>query len=221
MIRFEGIYKKYKNAKTEILEDLNFRIHDGDFIILRGEKGKSTLLRFIYMMDKPTSGDIFYNEDKMSKYRFSFQKAKLRRKIAYADEQIWLLEDRTVYQNIKISVDLLKIKNKERIERVEKIINYFDLGELQNLKASQLSMQEKVLVILARELIKKPEVVILDEVFEKLKKENKDKLLNYLYKLNDERKTVIIVVSKENIFNESIVKNVYLSGGKINVESDQ
>ena len=170
-------------------------------------------------MDKPTSGDIFYNEKKLNKFRFSFQRAKIRRQFGYIDQDLWLLDDRTVYENIKISTDLLKVKSKERKERVDEILAYFELENIKKQKIGQLSYQEKILVELSRELVKKPELLILDEVFEKLKKNNKEKLLKHLYKINEEGTTVIAVTSEENLFDERI-RVIDLDGGKTDVESD-
>ncbi len=219
MIKFEDIHKKYKNADYEVLDGLNLEISDGEFIHLKGKSGKSTVLHFIYLMDRPTSGKVFYGEKELNKLRFNFQRAKVRRKIGYVDQDLWLLDDRTVYENIKISTDLLKIKGKERKERVEEMLAYFDLENIKKSKIGQLSYQQKILVELSRELAKKPEVLILDEVFEKLKKNNKEKLLKHLYKINEEGTTVIAVTSEENLFDERI-RVIDLDGGKTDVESD-
>ena len=219
MIKFEDIHKKYKGANYEVLDGVDLEIADGEFIHLKGGQGKSTLLRFLYLMDKPTSGGVYYNEKNLNKFRFSFQTAKIRRVLGYIDQDLWLFEDRSVYENIKISTDLLKIKNKERKERVQEIMEYFGIESIKNHKISQLSYQEKILVEISRELAKKPEVLIIDEVFEKLKKENKEKLLKRLYAINEEGITIIAVTSEENLFDER-VKAVNLDGGKINVESN-
>ena len=170
-------------------------------------------------MDRPTSGKVFYGEKELNKLKFNFQRARIRRKIGYVDQDLWLLDDRTVYENIKISTDLLKVKSKERKERVDEILAYFDLENIKKQKIGQLSYQEKILVELSRELAKKPEVLILDEVFEKLKKNNKEKLLKHLYKINEEGTTVIAVTSEENLFDERI-RVIDLDGGKTDVESD-
>ena len=219
MIKFEDIHKKYKNADYEVLSGLNLEISNGEFIHLKGKSGKSTVLHFIYLMDRPTSGKVFYEEKELNKLRFNFQRARVRRKIGYVDQDLWLLDDRTVYENIKISTDLLKMKSKERKERVEEIMEYFDLGSIRKQKIGHLSYQEKILVELSRELVKKPEVLILDEVFEKLKKNNKEKLLKHLYKINEEGTTVIAVTSEDSLFDERI-RVIDLDGGKIDVESD-
>ena len=219
MIKFEDIHKKYKNADYEVLDGLNLEISDGEFIHLKGKSGKSTVLHFIYLMDRPTSGKVFYGEKELNKLKFNFQRVRIRRKIGYVDQDLWLLDDRTVYENIKISTDLLKVKSKERKERVDEILAYFDLENIKKQKIGQLSYQEKILVELSRELVKKPELLILDEVFEKLKKNNKEKLLKHLYKINEEGTTVIAVTSEENLFDERI-RVIDLDGGKTDVESD-
>ena len=219
MIKFEDIHKKYKNADSEVLDGLNLEISDGEFIHLKGKSGKSTVLHFIYLMDRPTSGKVFYGEKELNKLKFNFQRSRIRRRIGYVDQDLWLLDDRTVYENIKISTDLLKVKSKERKERVDEILAYFDLENIKKQKIGQLSYQEKILVELSRELVKKPELLILDEVFEKLKKNNKEKLLKHLYKINEEGTTVIAVTSEENLFDERI-RVIDLDGGKTDVESD-
>ena len=114
---------------------------------------------------------------------------------------------------------ITNIRKKERKERVDEILAYFDLENIKKQKIGQLSYQEKILVELSRELVKKPELLILDEVFEKLKKNNKEKLLKHLYKINEEGTTVIAVTSEENLFDERI-RVIDLDGGKTDVESD-
>ena len=111
------------------------------------------------------------------------------------------------------------MKSKERKERVDEILANFELENIKKQKIGQLSYQEKILVELSRELVKKPELLILDEVFEKLKKNNKEKLLKHLYKINEEGTTVIAVTSEENLFDERI-RVIDLDGGKTDVESD-
>lgn len=177
----------YKAKGTAILKNINMSVSKGDFITITGPSGsgKSTLLRLINALISPTSGEILYYGKNLS----SYDPVELRRYINLCFQTPHLFGD-TSYDNLsfpfhirKAEVDSRLMEEKVRIFNLEKEILYKDI--------KNLSGGEKQRIALARSLMFKPDILLLDEVTSSLDESNTSVLENIISELNRESVTVL------------------------------
>ena len=195
MIKFENVSFKYKNGEN-ILENLNFKINEGEFISIVGKNGtgKSTILNLMAGIIKPTKGNIFIDDiDTKSKKHF----IELRKKIGIVfqnpDNQILFPR---VYEDIEFALKNLEIEN--RRERIEEALNLVNMKEFKEKDTYELSLGQKQRINIASVLAVKPKYIILDEPTTMIDSMEKDNIYNCLQKLKKQGYTIIFVTNNIN-----------------------
>ncbi len=182
------------------LEDVTLDIQKGEFISLLGPSGcgKTTLLRIIADLLHPTEGTISVAGD-------TPKNARLSRKYGIVFQNSVLYDWRTVRKNIRLPLEVMKIKKEEWDERVDSMLELVGLTDFGSHYPRQLSggMQQRVSI--ARALAINPEILLMDEPFSALDEFTREKLQDDLLKIwRRTSKTVIFVT-------HNIAESVYLS----------
>ena len=200
MIKINNIHKSYgeKNNQFEVLKGISLNIEEGDFVVLLGASGsgKSTLLNVVSGLEKPDSGEVFYNNENITVLSDK-QLTEFRKKnIGFIFQQYYLLPNLNVEKNVKMGADLAN--NKE----YEKIIEAVGLKEKRLKYPHELSGGEQQRVCVARALAKKPAVLFLDEPTGALDEETGRLVLDYICSLQKKLNfTIIMVTHNANIAN--------------------
>ena len=144
--------------------NITFHIPKGELVFLMGPTGagKSTVLRTIYKDVSITDGELYINGEDIKKLP-KRQIPRFRRKIGMIFQDYRLIQDRTVYENIALPLQIAGQKKKEIRHKVHEIINKVGLENRQKNYPSQLSGGEKQRVSIARALVKDPIVILADE----------------------------------------------------------
>ncbi|MDE6208265.1 MAG: ABC transporter ATP-binding protein [Lachnospiraceae bacterium] len=198
MIKINNIHKSYgeKNNQFEVLKGISLSIEEGDFVVLLGASGsgKSTLLNVVSGLEKPDSGEVFYNNENITVLSDK-QLTEFRKKnIGFIFQQYYLLPNLNVEKNVKMGADLTN--NKE----YEKIIEAVGLKEKRLKYPHELSGGEQQRVCVARALAKKPAVLFLDEPTGALDEETGRLVLDYICSLQKKLNfTIIMVTHNANI----------------------
>ncbi|WP_370389799.1 methionine ABC transporter ATP-binding protein [Snodgrassella alvi] len=211
MIIFENIKKTYIKNKQEVhaLNDINLTVDTGDIYGLIGWSGagKSSLIRLVNQLEKPTSGIVKVDGVDLNKLDVKAQRAH-KKKIGMIFQHFNLLESKTVAQNIAIPLVLQGI-NKEEIERrVEAMLSYVDLSGKKASYPSQLSGGQKQRVGIARALITEPSILLCDEATSALDPQTTLSILKLLKQINSERNITILLVTHEMEVISSICNKV-------------
>jgi ABC-type nitrate/sulfonate/bicarbonate transport system ATPase subunit len=179
VVSFDHVRKIYLPQKTVALENVNFTVERGEFVILVGPsgEGKSTILKLIAGLEMPTAGKVV----KPARVGMSFQSAALLP---------WL----SVYENVAFGLRGHLPKNKIR-PQVEKYIAMVGLRGLEKKRPSELSGGQAARVGLARSLAIDPEVLLLDEPFAALDAKTTYDLHRDIEKIWRETKKTIVMVS--------------------------
>lgn len=202
---------RYKDNEKVILDRIKIDINKGDCISIIGESGsgKSTLLKICGDLIEVKEGSIKFKGKEYS----SYEATDLRKKISYFI-QIPYLFGNTVYDNLEFP---FKIRNKEvDNERIINLLKIFNLKEdIMNKNINLLSGGEKQRIAFIRNIIFKPEVLLLDEITSALDADNTKIIEDYIEKLNKQGVTILWVThskkQSETIFN----KRITISKGKI------
>lgn len=211
MIIFENIKKTYIKNKQQVhaLNDINLTVDTGDIFGLIGWSGagKSSLIRLVNQLEKPTSGIVKVDGVDLNKLDVKAQRAH-KKKIGMIFQHFNLLESKTVAQNIAIPLVLQGI-NKEEIERrVEAMLSYVDLSGKKASYPSQLSGGQKQRVGIARALITEPSILLCDEATSALDPQTTLSILKLLKQINSERNITILLVTHEMEVISSICNKV-------------
>lgn len=191
MIKLTEISKNFHNCKA--LCGINLMIPHNEFVAITGNSGsgKSTLLSIISGLEKPTSGQVFYNQQDISKFTDKEISEFRNRRIGFIFQNFFLIPEYTVLQNIEMP--LLLRKTKDRQQKCKEML--FEVGLLSkiNEKTCHLSGGEQQRCAIARALISDPEILFADEPCGNLDSANSAIIMELLGKLKDKGKTIILV----------------------------
>ena len=162
MIRIEHLRKEYPNVTP--LKDVNVEIHDGDVISVIGPSGtgKSTLLRCINLLERPTSGRIWVDDVEITNPKCDIN--KVRQKMGMVFQSFNLFGHRTVIENIMMApMDLLGKSKQEAYDTGMRLLRTVGLAEKALNYPDALSGGQKQRIAIARTLAMDPDVILFDE----------------------------------------------------------
>ncbi len=165
ILEAKNLTKTFPNVERQILTDVSLKIDEGDFISILGESGsgKSTLLSILGGMDKPDSGEVFFEEKSLTSLSEK-ELAKLRRtKLGFVFQFFNLAPYLTVEENIILPMVLDNKSSKEYNVKFRELVEYLRLGDLLKKMPNKLSGGEQQRVAIARGLIYQPKIIYLDE----------------------------------------------------------
>lgn len=215
MIKFENVTKKFGNG-TIAVEDVSFEIPKEEFIFICGPSGagKTTLLRLLIRDFLPTAGSIFLNDWNITKLP-ARKIPHLRRRVGMVFQDFKLLEDRTVFENVSLALEILGEKEKKIKERVDEVLAALDLANQANLFPVQLSGGEMQRTVLARAMVAKPEVLLADEPTGNLDPGTAWEIIKLLGEINKAGTTVIMATHNVDIVDSLGKRVIKIDKGKI------
>ena len=199
MLQTRNIFKWVNNGSNRIflLKDINLHINQGDFVSIMGPSGsgKSTLLHILGMLDEPSEGEYFFEQQEVFKLKEKQRSALYKQKIGFVFQAYHLIDELTVYENIETPLIYQDMKSAERKAVVSDLLDRFNIVGKKDLFPSQLSGGQQQLVGIARALAVKPTVILADEPTGTLNSKQGDELMELFKKLNEEDGVTIIQVT--------------------------
>jgi len=193
MIKLENITKTI--GKKVILENLSLKINQGDLVAIVGKSGsgKSTLLNLLGLIDGDYSG--YYEIFGQTNVPVNSAKSQaiIREHISYLFQNFALIDNETVEYNLMLALKYVKLSKKDKVKKIEEILERVGLSSTLHQKVSELSGGEQQRIAVARAILKPSQLLLADEPTGSLDPENRDLVLNFLLDMNKEGKTVIIV----------------------------
>ena len=192
IIVFDNVSATYKNGVG--IFDISFELDKSEFVFLMGPtgSGKSTILRSIYMDVFINKGKILYNGRNLSKIR-KRQVPKLRRNMGMIFQDYKLLEDRTVYDNVALPLQIAGQKSNFIKKKVSEMLERVGILDKYNSQPSKLSGGERQRVSIARALVKSPDLILADEPTGNLDPIVADEIIDLLEELSNSVGTAILM----------------------------
>lgn len=220
MIKFQSVNKKF--GQTIALDDINLDIKQGEFIFLVGPSGagKSTLLRILTKEVLPSSGKALVGDKDIAKLE-SKNIPNYRRKIGFIFQDFKLLDDRTVFEQVALALEVREKEEKEIEKQVEHILKLVEIWDKRNLFPKQLSGGEAQRVAIARAIVGKPDIVLADEPTGDLDPQTAWGVIQLLNEINSWGTTIIMATHNQEIVNTLKRRVVILKKGKITKDSKE
>jgi len=215
MIQLHNVTLSYQKDATA-LNDINMRIGKGEFVFLTGPSGagKTTLLRLLYGALTPTRGQVLIDGQNVSRMTSS-QIPLLRRSIGVVFQDFKLLPNRTVFENVAITLEVLGWGRSDISRKVMHILKQMGIESKINLTPQRLSGGEQQRVSLARALVNDPKILLADEPTGNLDDANKNQILNIFKDANGRGTTVVVATHDRRLIENSHKRLVTLSKGDI------
>jgi len=215
MIQFKKVSKIYP-PNIIALNNISFSVKKGEFVCIAGRSGagKTSLLKLLFAEEKPTHGQVFFEDCDI----FQIKKSKLfkiRRRIGVVFQDYKLLPQKTVYENISYVLEAIGIDDDKIKEKVNQVLEIVELEDKINNFPYQLSGGEKQRVAVARAIVHQPEVVLADEPTGNLDPYNTRDIIRILKEINKSGTTVILATHSKEIINNLEKRVITLEEAKI------
>ncbi|MDU6880388.1 amino acid ABC transporter ATP-binding protein [Finegoldia magna] len=219
IIELQHLKKSYDGV--EVLKDINFTISKGEVLSIIGSSGsgKSTMLRCINLLEKPTGGDILYHGESILSSKFN--QNKFRSKVGMVFQQFYLFENMSVMDNCTVAQ--IKVLNRDKESAVKEAKKYLELvGMIDHAhkKPSMLSGGQKQRVAIARALCMNPEVLLFDEPTSALDPEMVNDVLQVMSKLAETGMTMVVVTHEMQFARDVSTRVCFMNEGYIIEDTD-
>lgn len=221
MVEFKNVSLTLGNK--QILHDLSFKIEKGKIVVLSGNsgEGKSTILKLILGLLKPTSGQIFIFGKDITRLRKK-ELMKIRQQCGIVFQSGALFDSLTVEENVSFFLtEALDVKPDEARHRTHEILNYLGLIEYTDYYPSQLSGGMKKRVAIARAIVTNPKLLLYDEPTAGLDVRSAFKVVELIRDLQKRLTVTSLIVSHElHYFTRLMDKILHLENGRITLEKE-
>ncbi len=216
MILLDRVTKVYRKGARPALDKVTLHVAPREFAIIVGASGagKSTLLKLLTREEKPNSGKIVVggiDYDTLDDRDIPL----LRRKIGVVFQDFKLLPNRTIFENVALSLEISGHSNREIRENVPKILELVGLRGKEKSFPKQLSGGEQQRVAIARAMVRQPKILIADEPTGNLDPKNSWEIVRLLAKINKFGTTVLLITHSTEIVNRLNTRVITLDDGKI------
>ena len=222
MIRFEKVSKTFQSAAGEIcaLSEIDLNIEKGCIFGVIGSSGagKSTLVRCMNLLERPTSGNVYFDGVDLTKLSAQ-QLRQTRRKIGMIFQQFNLLEQRDALGNVCYPLEIAGVSAKEARKKAESLLELVGLSDRMHNYPAQLSGGQKQRVAIARALATDPDVLLCDEATSALDPGTTRAILDLLKDINEKLGVTIVVITHEMKVVEQICDKVAVVHNGVVVEA--
>lgn len=226
LVNICGLRKSYNHSivnkvagdrEYPVLRGIDFNVEKGDFIGIMGYSGcgKTTLLKIMGTIDKPTKGKVFYEDVDVQRLSTD-QLAELRKnRIGFVFQDFNLMDNLSVEENIMIPMVLNKTKYRDMRAVVDRNADLLEISGLLKKYSYELSGGEKQRVAIARALSNEPDIILADEPTGNLDTVSTKKIMDYFAEINGRKKKAVVVVTHDPVVASYARRILFIKDGKI------
>ena len=175
------------------------RISQGEFVAIMGPSGcgKSTLLNMIGLLDNPTSGELWFMDQEVSRYSENDRTDLRNGNLGFVFQSFNLIDELTVFENVELPLLYAGVSTRERVKRVNEALERMQIAHRTEHYPQQLSGGQQQRVAIARAIVTNPRIILADEPTGNLDSTNGNEVMNLLKELNHDGATVVMVTHSE------------------------
>lgn len=198
-VSFKNVAKQFGN--TVVVEDFNFKIHDGEFVAFLGPSGcgKTTCLRMVAGLERNTGGTIAIGNTVVSDAASGLFVAPEKRNVGMVFQSYAVWPHMDVFSNIAFPLKVKKLPKDEIHAKVAEILKIVELEGLEKRMPNQLSGGQQQRVALARGLVARPNVLLLDEPLSNLDAKLREKMRLDIRNIQQQFKMTVIYVTHDQL----------------------
>jgi cell division transport system ATP-binding protein len=214
MVVFDQVCKEYP-GKIQALENLSFDVERGELVFLAGHSGagKSTILKLIAGIETATTGTVIVNGIDLTQ-TVQNHRTFIRQHIGFIFQDHKILFGRNVFENVRLSLDIVGHSHREIKERVTKALVSVGLEHKMHAMPQQLSGGEQQRLCIARAVVHKPKILIADEPTANLDRGNALRILELFKLFHKAGVTIIISAHDESILSDYGKRIIHLNQGQ-------
>ena len=201
MIKAVNLTKVFRteSVETTALNGVNLEINKGEFLAIMGPSGcgKSTLLNLLGLLDNPTSGELWFLDEEVSRYTENNRTDLRNGNLGFVFQSFNLIDELTVFENVELPLLYAGVPMKERVMRVNAALDRMLIAHRTEHYPQQLSGGQQQRVAIARAIVTNPQIILADEPTGNLDSVNGNEVMNLLLELNKEGSTVVMVTHSE------------------------
>lgn len=201
MIKAVNLTKVFRteSVETTALNGVNLEINKGEFLAIMGPSGcgKSTLLNLLGLLDNPTSGELWFLDEEVSRYTENNRTDLRNGNLGFVFQSFNLIDELTVFENVELPLLYAGVPMKERVTRVNAALDRMQIAHRTEHYPQQLSGGQQQRVAIARAIVTNPQIILADEPTGNLDSVNGNEVMNLLLELNKEGSTVVMVTHSE------------------------
>lgn len=215
MIKFDHVTKIY-GKEIRALDDLDFKIADGEFVVLVGPSGagKSTLIKLLICEEKPTRGHIYIVGKDIVNLK-SREVPYFRRRIGVVFQDFKLLPKKNVYENIAFALEVVGAPSRQIKKKVIAVLDLVGLRDRKNNFPDELSGGEKQRVAIARAVVNRPKLLIADEPTGNLDPSTSWDIIRVLKEINKRGTIILLATHNKDIVDKIRKRVIKIEEGKI------
>lgn len=225
VLETKNIRKEYGSRGNSFIaiDNLNLEVKHGDFLGIMGPSGagKTTLLNILSTIDKPSSGEVLYNDKNIVNMKNKDLSLFRRDNVGFIFQDFNLIDSMTIEDNIALPLSLSNVDTKTIINKTKELSTFLGIETQLKKYPYELSGGQKQRVAAARAMITNPTIVFADEPTGALDSKSSQELLEYLIKMNRELNTTIIMVTHDAFAASYCEKILFLKDGKIHARLDK
>ena len=215
IIETKKLSKSYfLNKKLNVLNNINIKIKKGDLVALLGPSGsgKSTLLHLLALLDRPSTGEIYFDSKNISLLSEKSKDNIRGNKISIIYQQNNLLNDFSALENVEIALISSGATQKKSSLLANALLSQVGLSKRYNHFPADLSGGEQQRVAIARALINEPELILADEPTGSLDRFNSNEIFNFFLKMKTKKRTIIYATHNRQLADKADYKLSIIDG---------
>jgi len=218
MIVFDQVHKRYPNGR-EALAGVSFKIEAGELAFLTGHSGagKSSILKLIALIERPTRGQVLINNQNTSRIK-PRGIPQFRRQIGVVFQDHKLLHDRPVADNVALPLIIAGVPRREIDKRVRASLDQVGLLGKEKSRPLELSTGEQQRVGIARSIVAKPSLLIADEPTGNLDPQLAVEIMKLFKRFNEVGVTVVIATHDVHLIEQFAARRIVLDDGRVTAQ---
>jgi putative ABC transport system ATP-binding protein len=215
LFRTEHVSKLYPDGQVHAVEDVSISIRRGEYVAIMGPSGsgKSTLLNLLGALDKPTSGDVLFDGQPLSKAR-NLDRIRAQ-SFGFVFQSFHLLPILTAVENVQVPMFEGSLASSARTKKAKELLDLVGMGHRLNHMPQKLSVGERQRVAIARSLANDPIALLADEPTGNLDSVSADGVFELFAHLHREQGMTIVLITHDEEFGHRAQRTIHMQDGHV------